>query len=81
MIPSDLIWKLKPLDTSINKVFQENLRNKYVKYRDRHIKLHFFIKNYAFWQKNILIKIMVKFKNHIGSNNLYSYFKSNYWNS
>ena len=32
MIPSGLSWKLQPLDISINIVFKENLRNKYVSY-------------------------------------------------
>ena len=33
MILSGLKWKLQSLDISINKVFKENLRNKYVSYR------------------------------------------------
>ena len=32
MIPSGLTWKLHPLDIIINRVFKENLRNKYVSY-------------------------------------------------
>ena len=32
MIPSGITSKLQPMDISINKVFRENLRNKYVSY-------------------------------------------------
>ena len=32
VIPSDLTWRLQPLDISINKVLKESLRNKYVGY-------------------------------------------------
>ena len=30
VIPSDLKWRLQPVNISINKVFKESLRNKYV---------------------------------------------------
>ena len=32
VIPSGLTWRLQLLDISINKVFKESLRNKYVDY-------------------------------------------------
>ena len=32
VIPSDLTWRQQSLDISINKVFKESLKNKYVGY-------------------------------------------------
>ena len=33
VIPCGLTWRLQPLNISIDKVFKESLRNKYVGYR------------------------------------------------